>query len=73
MTGVLPGPPGGADAGWDTISEATLWCPGGRLSVNGLTGGTADALTDVAPVGIPAGTLPVGGLEVRLERVDGSR
>jgi hypothetical protein len=23
---VLPGPPAGADVGWDAISEATPWC-----------------------------------------------
>lgn len=53
---VLPGPPVDPDAGWDAISEATLWCPSGRLSVVGLMGGTAEALTDVA---VPRGLIRV--------------
>nr|WP_030504532.1 hypothetical protein [Micromonospora purpureochromogenes] len=28
---VLPEPPTQIDAGWDAISEATLWSPSGRL------------------------------------------
>ncbi|MBM0258109.1 hypothetical protein [Micromonospora sp. 4G55] len=53
---VLPGPPAEADVGWDAISEATLWSPSGRLSVVGLMGGTAAALTDVA---VPRGLIRV--------------
>ncbi|WP_377308291.1 hypothetical protein [Phytohabitans flavus] len=53
---VLPGPPADVDAGWDAISEATLWCPSGLLSVIGLMGGTAEALTDVA---VPPGLIRV--------------
>jgi hypothetical protein len=53
---VLPGPPAHADAGWHAISEATLWCPSGRLSVVGLLGGVAEALSDVA---VPRGLLRV--------------
>ena len=34
---VLPGPPAGAEPGWDAISEATLWCPSSRLSVIGMS------------------------------------
>jgi hypothetical protein len=51
---VLPGPPAEPNAGWEAISETTLWCPGGRLSVIGLMGGTAEALTDVA---VPRGLI----------------
>ncbi|MFG3704726.1 hypothetical protein ACGF7U_08340 [Micromonospora sp. NPDC047670] len=53
---VLPGPPAEVDTGWDAISEATLWSPSGRLSVVGLMGGTAEALTDVA---VPRGLIRV--------------
>ncbi|MET7671825.1 hypothetical protein [Micromonospora luteifusca] len=53
---VLPGPPTGVDVGWDAISEATLFTPSGRLSVVGLMGGTAEALTDVA---VPRGLIRV--------------
>ncbi|MEU7972437.1 hypothetical protein AB0B48_10375 [Micromonospora sp. NPDC049089] len=53
---VLPGPPTGVDVGWDAISEATLFSPSGRLSVVGLMGGTAEALTDVA---VPRGLIRV--------------
>ncbi|MFC0029986.1 hypothetical protein ACFFMM_10670 [Micromonospora chaiyaphumensis] len=53
---VLPGPPASVDVGWDVISEATLWSPSGRLSVVGLMGGTAEALTDVA---VPRGLIRV--------------
>lgn len=53
---VLPGPPAEADADWDAISEATLWSPSGRLSVVGLMGGAAEALTDVA---VPRGLIRV--------------
>ncbi|MEH1056882.1 hypothetical protein V6U89_16960 [Micromonospora sp. CPCC 206171] len=53
---VLSDPPAEVDVGWDAISEATLWCPSGRLSVVGLMGGTAEALTDVA---VPRGLVRV--------------
>ncbi|MDG4809371.1 hypothetical protein O7634_21710 [Micromonospora sp. WMMD1120] len=53
---VLPGPPAEVDSGWDAISEASLWSPSGRLSVIGLMGGTADALTDIA---VPRGLIRV--------------
>ncbi|MCA2217158.1 hypothetical protein [Jidongwangia harbinensis] len=53
---VLPGPPAQADPGWDAISEATLWCPSGRLSVVGLMGGVAEALTDVP---VPRGLIRI--------------
>lgn len=53
---VLPGPPAAVDVGWDAISEVTLWSPSGRLSVVGLMGGTAEALTDVA---VPRGLIRV--------------
>lgn len=53
---VLPGPPAQVDAGWDAISEVTLWSPSGRLSVIGLMGGIAEALTDV---GVPRGLIRV--------------
>ncbi|MBQ1075177.1 hypothetical protein KBX06_18690 [Micromonospora sp. C31] len=45
---VLPEPFAKVDAGWDAISETTLWSPSGRLSIVGLMGDTAAALTDVA-------------------------
>ncbi|MGC4812186.1 hypothetical protein ACLQ29_16820 [Micromonospora sp. DT228] len=53
---VLSGPPTGVDVGWDAISEATLFSPSGRLSVVGLMGGAAEALTDVA---VPRGLIRV--------------
>ncbi|MGB2571731.1 hypothetical protein ACPFP2_25245 [Micromonospora citrea] len=53
---VLPAPPLVTDTGWDAISEATLWSPSGRLSVVGLMGGGAEALTDVA---VPRGLIRV--------------
>ncbi|WP_433132514.1 hypothetical protein ACQPWW_13355 [Micromonospora sp. CA-240977] len=53
---VLPEPPRAVEAGWDAISEATLFSPSGRLSVVGLMGGTAEALTDVA---VPRGLIRV--------------
>ena len=53
---VLPGPPAAADAGWDAISEATLWSPSGRLSVAGLMGGAEGTFTDVA---VPRGLIRV--------------
>ncbi|SCG76040.1 hypothetical protein [Micromonospora coxensis] len=53
---VLPAPPTVIDTGWDVISEATLWSPSGRLSVVGLMGGGAEALTDVA---VPRGLIRV--------------
>ncbi|MFY1661224.1 hypothetical protein [Micromonospora sp. WMMD1274] len=53
---VLPEPPTQIDAGWDAISEATLWSPSGRLSVIGLMGGVAEALVDVA---VPRGLIRV--------------
>ncbi|MEV4481515.1 hypothetical protein [Micromonospora coxensis] len=53
---VLSAPPAEVDAGWDAISEATLWSPSGRLSVVGLMGGGAEALTDVA---VPRGLIRV--------------
>ncbi|MBU8861895.1 hypothetical protein KSK32_32525, partial [Micromonospora sp. WMMB482] len=53
---VLPEPSTQIDAGWDAISEATLWSPSGRLSVIGLMGGVAEALVDVA---VPRGLIRV--------------
>lgn len=53
---VLPEPPTQIDAGWDAISEATLWSPSGRLSVIGLMGGVAEALVDVA---VPRGLIRI--------------
>jgi hypothetical protein len=53
---VRPEPPVLVDDGWDAISEATLWCPRGRLSVIGLMGGLAENLTDVA---VPRGLIRV--------------
>ncbi|GGQ84973.1 hypothetical protein [Couchioplanes azureus] len=53
---VLPAPPPQVDADWDAVSEATLWCPSGRLFVTGLLGGSTDALTDVA---VPRGLIRV--------------
>lgn len=53
---VLPRPPAQVDAGWDAISEATLWSPSGRLSVTGLMGGAVEGLTDVA---VPRGLIRV--------------
>ncbi|MET0491985.1 MAG: hypothetical protein ABW000_02515 [Actinoplanes sp.] len=53
---IRPGPPARLPAGWDAISEATLWCPSGRLSVIGLMGGTVEPLTDVA---VPRGLIRV--------------
>jgi hypothetical protein len=55
---VRPAPPSEVDDGWDAVSETTLWCPAGRLSVIGLMGGSADALTDV--------TVPRGLIRVRV-------
>lgn len=59
---VLAGPPASIDDDWDAISEATLWCPSGRLSVVGLMGGTAEAITDV--------TVPRGLIRVRVHARD---
>lgn len=59
---VLPGRPPGVDVGWDAISEATLFSPSGRLSVVGLMGGTAEALTDVV--------VPRGLIRVRVQSRD---
>ena len=53
---VRPGQAAEVDSGWDAISEATLWCPDGRLSVIGLMGGPTESLTDVA---VPRGLLRV--------------
>ncbi|WP_420115570.1 hypothetical protein [Micromonospora sp.] len=53
---VLSGPPAEVDAGWDAISEATLWSPSGRLSVVGLMSGSAENLDDVA---VPRGLIRV--------------
>lgn len=53
---VLDAPPAELDSGWEAISETTLWCPSGQLSVVGLMGETADALTDVA---VPRGLIRV--------------
>ncbi|MEU6074820.1 hypothetical protein [Micromonospora sp. NPDC047074] len=53
---VRPEPPTEAEDGWDAISEATLWSPGGRLSVVGLMGDGAEALTGVA---VPRGLIRV--------------
>ncbi|GAB1646784.1 hypothetical protein [Krasilnikovia sp. MM14-A1259] len=53
---VLPEPPAQVAVGWDAISETTLWCPSGRLSVTGLLGGSTEALTDVA---VPRGLIRV--------------
>ncbi|MFI5835849.1 hypothetical protein ACIA5A_19475 [Micromonospora sp. NPDC051300] len=53
---VLPEPPTRVDAGWDAVSEATLFSPSGRLSVIGLMGGVAEALVDVA---VPRGLIRV--------------
>jgi hypothetical protein len=53
---VLSDPRAEPGGGWDAISEATLWCPSGRVSVVGLMGGTAEALTDVA---VPRGLIRV--------------
>ncbi|AGZ45092.1 hypothetical protein [Actinoplanes friuliensis] len=49
-------PPARAEVGWDAISEATLWCPSGRLSVVGLMGGLTETLTDIA---VPRGLIRV--------------
>ncbi|MFI6230359.1 hypothetical protein ACIBCR_23970 [Micromonospora echinospora] len=51
---VLPEPPVEVEGGWDAISETTIWCPSGRLSVVGLMGGVAEALIDVA---VPRGLI----------------
>ncbi|WP_155370989.1 hypothetical protein [Catellatospora vulcania] len=59
---VLSGPPAEVDAGWDAVSEATLWSPTGRLSVIGLIGGVAEALTDLS--------VPRGLIRVRLHARD---
>ncbi|GAB3083809.1 hypothetical protein [Micromonospora schwarzwaldensis] len=53
---VLSGPPTDVPAGWDAISEATLWSPSGRVSVIGLMGGVAEPLVDVA---VPRGLIRV--------------
>ncbi|WP_431924818.1 hypothetical protein [Micromonospora wenchangensis] len=53
---VLSEPPAEVDAGWDAISEATLWSPSGQLSVVGLMGGTAATLADVA---VPRGLIRI--------------
>ncbi|WP_144122783.1 hypothetical protein [Catellatospora sichuanensis] len=53
---VLPGPAGEVDAGWDAISEVTLWSPSGRLSVIGLMSGAAEGIADVA---VPRGLIRV--------------
>jgi hypothetical protein len=59
---VLDGPSAVVDADWDAISEATLWCPSGRLSVIGLMGGMTEPLTDV--------TVPRGLIRVRVHARD---
>lgn len=53
---ILTEPPEQVDAGWDAISEATLWSPSGRLSVIGLMGGPEEGLADVA---VPRGLIRV--------------
>src|SRR6187551_308328 len=53
---IRTGRPARLPTGWDVISEATLWCPSGRLSVIGLMGGLAEPLTDVA---VPRGLIRV--------------
>lgn len=53
---VLPAPATRVDDGWDAVSEATLWCPSGRLFITGLLGGSTDALTDLA---VPRGLIRV--------------
>jgi len=45
---ILPGPPDAPVRGWDAVSEATLWCPDGRLTVGGLMGDFPDVLRDLA-------------------------
>lgn len=42
---VLDGPPEPeAPEYWDAVSEATLWCPDGQVSIHGLMGHSTDAL-----------------------------
>jgi hypothetical protein len=45
-------PPGDLGTGWEVASEATLWCPDGRLAVCGLMGDCPDALRNAAAPGL---------------------
>ncbi|MDG4821820.1 hypothetical protein O7635_08130 [Asanoa sp. WMMD1127] len=49
---VLTEPPGPDADEWDAVSEATLWCPDGRITVRGLMGDCPDEFADI-PVGRP--------------------
>ncbi|MFC6019472.1 hypothetical protein ACFP2T_25095 [Plantactinospora solaniradicis] len=46
---ILARPPAAdSDDGWEAVSDATLWCATGRISVCGLMGDCPDAFRDVA-------------------------
>ncbi len=60
---VLAHPPGPEPDEWDAVSEATLWCPDGRITVCGLMGSCPDPFRDI-PVGRP------GLLRVRVRARD---
>jgi hypothetical protein len=47
---VLTSPPGPDPDEWDAVSEATIWCPDGRIAVCGLMGECPDRFRDI-PVG----------------------
>ena len=49
---VLAHPPGPDPDEWEAVSEATLWCPRGRIAVSGLMGHSPDQFRDV-PVSRP--------------------
>ncbi|GAA3772259.1 hypothetical protein GCM10022225_69530 [Plantactinospora mayteni] len=62
---VLAQPPDEAgDAGWDAATEATLWCPEGRMTVYGLMGDAPDGLRSIAVLPDP------GLLRVRVRARD---
>lgn len=49
---VLDGPPKlEMPERWDAVSEATLWCPDGQLSIHGLMGHSTDALRSITVPG----------------------
>ncbi|WP_306209634.1 hypothetical protein [Actinoplanes sp. RD1] len=53
---VRDGPPAEIMDDWEAVSETTLWCPHGLLSVVSLLGSTTDGLVDVP---VPAGLIRI--------------
>ncbi|WP_092544786.1 hypothetical protein [Actinoplanes derwentensis] len=53
---VLDGPPDEISDDWDAISETTLWCPHGELSVHALMGGSGEGLDAIS---VPPGLIRI--------------